>query len=1363
MVENKNPQMTAQQAEAIQTQGRPLLVEAGAGTGKTWVLVERFVYLLQSNPSWPLEGIAAITFTEKAAREMRVRIRRRVEALATEHKSDPQSPWHRHRQDLDRLLVGTIHGFCAQILRENALVAELDPAFGVLDEQEAQLLQQQAIRETLQRLTVEERLLGDLLAQQRISDLQREMGDMLRQRATVRRLFEEMRILPDEQILGRWREGVEAMQVILWRDYQAEHPELHEALDFFLGIDQSALVEADKMTPWVRIAYQAAELAKQAAGPKALVEVLSQIGDMRGGVQKNWASKEQLQQIKAYLGSLRDLAKGLVGRGFLDDVGEVDQQALSRLRLWLQLWDEIEGTYQRLKREQGMLDFDDLEIETERLLARAPRPSRLKMFLSQIRHLMVDEFQDTNQSQQRIVYALAQAASVDASEETEGLGEAMPSAALLATPSSSQATQTSLLTPQSPLFVVGDAKQSIYRFRQAQVSVFQRTASDIAALTGDAALPLSQSFRTHRRLVDALNTMFSKILSPTGEDYEDFEARPGPLQAARELPMEHPASKAPLEICIVPEKLEDRRLSSEEVRIWEGRWLARRIQGLLDEGFQIWDKEQRQLRPVRLGDIAILFRATTHIPLYEEELKRAGLSYLTVSGRGYYQRPEVQDVIALLACLDHPGDDLGLAIVLRSPLFNLSDETLYRLRLHRPDHLAAQKGKRRSLFEALFDPPKTDQEEEVALAAQTFQALLDRLGKSEVWEILREALDRTGYEATLALRDRRMGVNGRQFGNLQKLMRMAREQAGADLGAFLRRLRDLQEMEAREGEAVGDAAQLDAVQLMSIHAAKGLEFPVVILADTGRRLSIGDAGSQILHDPAFGLVCKLRDAQQEWIRPSSYLWGEWFSRRMEEAENKRLFYVACTRAADLLIFSGKVGDRNSWMRQVLELWDIPPEVAPPEQDGPTQTTNPSADFAAFVDAAKQEVAAQSEAAKQDVAANTAELADANTTPNETGGQHDEVVGVTEAPRTIILPEDEEAFPANPFGPTADMPALTERLLAYAKTADLPATMFQHLSSALQKASQSQMSEKDHPKEMLGDIEVLSRGDLALRVFRLNKPLEAPALREVDEGLGTQVTAWPTLSLPLPKVEPLQTLLSPKLLDTMRSLAGSLDDRLLRERVLAEVPYLEGEGLYCEELPMLFLTEFASEIGGVQETWAAVWRARLLREALSMSDVLERSAGDRRDRWMGILHQEDLLFHVDRDVLCDEAEVCWTQQWKPFLQEHLSEATEIWWLEPFHALVHEEEFAVGQLDLLWKDAQGTWSIWSWCMHDTLGALESSYHRALALQVEAMSAALGESPKGAFVCMSSQGLSLQEVSSEKLSAAWSSWKENKEIVD
>ena len=334
-----------------------------------------------------------------------------------------------------------------------------------------------------------------------------------------------------------------------------------------------------------------------------------------------------------------------------------------------------------------------------------------------------------------------------------------------------------------------------------------------------------------------------------------------------------------------------------------------------------------------MWDAAVLFRATTNLPLYEAEFKNTGLPYLTVSGRGYYDRAEVQDLIALLAALANPADDLNLAACLRSPLFSLNDETLYQLRWHTQNGELAQSPI--SIRSALSLPPNTTQADLVARAYDIMESLWGLAGRVDIWSLLREALDTTSYEATLALND---GKTGRQRVNVNKFLSLARERNDVSIPGFLRRIRELKAREAREGEALGREPESGAVQLMSIHASKGLEYPVIIVADMGRKKGGGFGSPYLLHDPAFGLVCKVRDEYGDWQKPASYAWGEWLHERMEEAECKRLLYVACTRAADLLILSGQFSNKGSWLTDALEAWDL-------DEDGPEEEIQIYEDFA----------------------------------------------------------------------------------------------------------------------------------------------------------------------------------------------------------------------------------------------------------------------------------------------------------------------------------------------------------------------------------------------------------------------------------
>ena len=267
------------------------------------------------------------------------------------------------------------------------------------------------------------------------------------------------------------------MQTAVWHDLQRRDPDLAAALEELPRV--SIIDPTDALAEAVRLAQDGCRCmrASDLAGGCKLWAGIKR----GGGKQGNWGGKDALTELKGTLKSVQDAGKEMVEEGCTVPVGPEDEQAARALQQWRALWDKVSGVYEQLKSERQALDFDDLEILAERLLCREDRDPRLTAFLSAIHHVMVDEFQDTNEIQQRIIYALA---------DPRDAGR---------------------------LFVVGDAKQSIYRFRQAQASVFRRTSQDIQAATGQEPLPLSRSFRTHECLVRALNCVFDRIFQPLGD------------------------------------------------------------------------------------------------------------------------------------------------------------------------------------------------------------------------------------------------------------------------------------------------------------------------------------------------------------------------------------------------------------------------------------------------------------------------------------------------------------------------------------------------------------------------------------------------------------------------------------------------------------------------------------------------------------------------------------------------------------------------------------------------------------------------------------------------------------------------------
>ena len=883
---------TPEQHDAVYTHDCNLIVTAGAGSGKTRVLVERFVALLDAHDDWPLTSIVAITFTEKAAREMRDRVRDAIEArLARAAGEQERGRWFAHSAALDAARIGTIHGLCAQLLRANPAEAALDPAFEVLDENEAAILLNDAVESALARLARSDAQAAALLG---AYDL-RTVRMILRAYAAPDSAAAVAAMLAGDldTLWDRW--------VSAWRDERAAiiqqvraDPDWRDALAWGRYADMPS---GDKLTAiWDEILTAAPALLEGA--DDSFCELAAQIAgaiDLRGGAKTKWGGDEPLQECKGALRSVRDLLKEAL-EAIGAPPGDLDASALDWLALWGEAIALVADEYRRMKAQQGALDFADLEHRARLLLRSDAVCAR---YHDEFRQVLVDEFQDTNRAQREIIDRLC------------GIGQ--PGAA-------------------GKLFVVGDPKQSIYAFRGADVSVFDDVRRDLLAHHG-RELPLSTSFRTHEALVGAFNDLFGAIMT-VGEGpaacYEVGLGMPMAAHRACDLHMA-PHQAQPVTLLAIPrldEAIAPEFQDKESARRWEAWELAQTIRALVEGEAAIWDRAQDggSYRPAGYGDVAVLFRTVGSMPLVEDVFKAAGVPYVTVSGRGYFDRQEVWDLLNLLRAVHNPADDLALASALRSPMFGLSDEALLSLRLPEAGARAPL-----PLWQALHrdDPPllPPDEARSLDFARDVLRALHDRAGRVSIAELLARALHLTGYLAVLS----GLPDGARRRGNVEKLLGLARASGRIGLSAFDAYVRDLTAREARESEAIVEVE--NAVQLMTVHASKGLEFPIVALFDTTWTRT--ERGAVFALDPQAGPVCDPpRDDPDDKTKPFAVEWAKRLSARREHAEHRRLLYVAATRAADHLILSGTL-DKNGrapkdcWLSLWLGALGVTPEELTP--------------------------------------------------------------------------------------------------------------------------------------------------------------------------------------------------------------------------------------------------------------------------------------------------------------------------------------------------------------------------------------------------------------------------------------------------
>ena len=853
---------TREQYDAIHISDKNLIVVAGAGSGKTRVLVERYLQLLEDNPDWRINALVAITFTREAALEMRHRLRQELERRSQETDA---GHWARHLSQLDSARIDTIHGLCADLLRANAAQAGVDPRFEVLDENESAILLNDIVLDALATI---EAPLSKLFAHY----------DSFRIDAALRQhnlVNAEYAPVPDdpEELFRQWeREWCDSV-------FEARRQLLasEELAELVTG---GAAPDEDKLAELVAQYWRYLDRIKFAEDAYAIARLMEDcyshgaVGNKGSAAAWGGAAEKKLaaDAVRDMRARIKETLKAIG-----DPPSDIDRATAKLLPLWHRLLQVVKTTYRERKRENAQLDFDDLERLAAQLLQHEDVRKRYRS--AEFKHLLVDEFQDTNAAQWQIINSLAD------------------------------------LQRGGSLFVVGDPKQSIYQFRGADVSVFNTVRDQIAGQESGLALPLSTSFRSHRPLVQQFNALFETLLvRDEGSPVKEFQVLFDKSMSADRV--EAPALPAITIQLLDTGKFDEAderspapsgggKSRTDRAREWEAYEIAAQIKRMVAEERPVFDKNKHETRAMEYRDVAILFQSMTNLPMYEEVFKSQGIPFLAVAGRGYFDRQEVWDVLDLLRFLHNPADSLSLATVLRSPIFAFSDDLLFALRLQRDEdaesrtplplwralHFAAEKP---SPGVAAADLPI------ISHALETLQELLRIAGRVTISDLLRRALAKTNYLAILT----GLPDGDRRRGNIEKLLQLAEDSGKITLGKFSQYLADLSAREAREGEAL--LAPGNAVRLMTVHASKGLEFPLVVLADASWER--GNPGAPTLHvKPKLGLSCSIYS-----VESNRYENGFAHRRNMkqqalkEEAERKRLLYVAATRAQDYLLISGAV-------------------------------------------------------------------------------------------------------------------------------------------------------------------------------------------------------------------------------------------------------------------------------------------------------------------------------------------------------------------------------------------------------------------------------------------------------------------------
>jgi ATP-dependent helicase/nuclease subunit A len=841
-----DPQTLVQEEEqrlAVETDDRSVVVSAGAGSGKTQVLAERFVHLVKAGKAG-IDEILTITYTRKAAREMKERI-----VALLERGGMSEARWL-----VESAYISTIDSLCARLIRENPFDSLVDPFFQQLAEHDAERLFYRAFDRVVDRHSVQQdsnigKLLREAFGRMRFGSDPRDALHTLR--LDLYRAMETVRLFGwGRQHLLEWADGIrQNPQNIGWQLLCL----LRNALLPGVKAAQRVLPAEESLSAELHRLQLALEDIPSGGNLTQTVHTLREALLLRQG-----DSHVNHPVVAECLSRIRDWLALLNAQQLAMEVQEA-WRTVAALHLLVEAWDE----YQRVKAEANLCDFADVMTEAIRLL-REHKAVRQR-YRQRFRFVMVDEFQDANGLQLELVR---------------------------------------LLSNGRNLFVVGDAQQSIYAFRHADVSLFRRMEQKARESPERALLVgLQRNFRSRPEILRFIECIYRPIWSASigGDVFR-------PLRSAKPFA---PKPQPSVEFVVVPQESED--------ALWVAiaRATAGYIRQLVEQNrVCITAHGAEQGQPLQYRHVAILLRQTNQVPVFEEALSRERVPFYNTARRQYFVQPEVRDLIFALTVIDSPTDDIAVAATLRSPMVGVSMDTLYACALE-----SQKTGKGTPLWTGVkrwldANPPQTD-----AQAVREFVALVERLQQQrallDVAQTLTALIDHTQYEARLLCRP-----EGKQrVANVRKLVQMATENREMAIAQFVEIVNELERIALREGEAPVLEETADVVRIYTVHGAKGLQFPVVVLPDVARPIRRRPQPRLLACLPAQKFVAQgfMKETTHPPMTQAAAIW----SRQREWEEELRVWYVAMTRAIEHLVFVAPSGANGFWWNLFLDALQLP--------------------------------------------------------------------------------------------------------------------------------------------------------------------------------------------------------------------------------------------------------------------------------------------------------------------------------------------------------------------------------------------------------------------------------------------------------
>lgn len=883
---------TMEQQQVIDQRGRNILVSAAAGSGKTAVLVERIIKRITDvNDPVDIDRLLIVTFTNAAAAEMRERIGAAIEKALDQNPEDE----HLLRQMtlIHNAQITTIDSFCLYVIRNHFHEIDLEPNFRIGDEGELKLLKEDVLKQVLEKNyenpSEEFKKFVEGYAAGRKDDA---LSGMILQ------LFEFSRSYPwpkewlEDCVNGYEISTTEELNQADW--IQPLVANIHYICSDMINLLKEALCLTqeedgpDMYESAIRSDLDQYEALEDARTFTELYQKIDAISYETLSRKKFEGDKDKQEQVKNLRQQVKDATAKIKKQFFftspdymVEQIARTKDMAVELVRLT----EEFADAFAKKKQEKNLVDFGDLEHFALQILVdeetkQAKRTA--EEFRDTFEEIMIDEYQDSNQVQESILTSISRV-------ERGGYN----------------------------LFMVGDVKQSIYRFRLARPELFMEKydryevdALEEATAKGhlnEQRIDLHKNFRSREEVLDCTNDIFYKIMRrDLGNVEYDAEAA---LYPGASYPKGEMFAPEILLVDSQDELLEDTDLGDQ--KMLEAKMIANRIQKLKEEQL-VTDKETGKLRPVRYSDIVILLRSLSGwAERFVEILNDSGIPAHTVSSTGYFSATEVQVVLSMLKILDNPRQDIPLTAVLRSPICGLKDEELAEIRLvwkEEPFHVC--------VLEKCMELSEKDEnlntwEEKLKRFWNCYEKLRALVSDTPIHELIEILLKETGYGNYVAA----MPAGERRRANLQMLLEKAiayENTSYKGLFHFVRYIEELQKYDVDFGEADIVGENEDVVRIMSIHKSKGLEFPVVFVAGMGKNFNKQDVRSKLVLHPELGVGLDDMDGDRRIKSPTIIKKAIAKQIDLENlGEELRVLYVALTRAKEKLILCGNQKDAEN--------------------------------------------------------------------------------------------------------------------------------------------------------------------------------------------------------------------------------------------------------------------------------------------------------------------------------------------------------------------------------------------------------------------------------------------------------------------